>query len=465
MRRILLFTGAGAIAGLLASAISTPFYTSRVSPSLQEIMQSQLIDARKLVTFGTTYGLVRDIAFGALVAAVIAFLLASREPAERRLARAGIAALVGAVLYTAIDMGIEKLFLSIVHARHGSYTAPIHSVSLLQMAFEPMWGFLLPASLALSVLIAHAFKRYYRGLALWASLIGGFAGMGARTVVSLLFGAFFIGKLLSSKGTPDMDLTPGVWAEMTALMVANGAGVGLGFAFAIMIHKAAWLKSIKGLTEGRTWSLQRPLVRIGCHEANEVFLPPDGTLGEIHAQVQSQDEAHFIVDVVGDTTLNGQHMQSAWLKDGDRIGVGSTTLVYRTRLDSQNHPSQTPNIELPKTAPAPNYTPNSPAAASQQGIPTSQTAPLRLVSDAGHEFPLRDGTQTVGRDPSCDIALTWEPSVSRRHAEITVSGGQITVVDIGSTNGTYVNGVPITVPTQVLPGAQISFGKCQMNLR
>ena len=54
------------------------------------------------------------------------------------------------------------------------------------------------------------------------------------------------------------------------------------------------------------------------------------------------------------------------------------------------------------------------------------------------------GSETVeiGRLPECSIALS-DPNVSRRHAEIRRRGSDVLVVDLQSTNGTRVNGVPV----------------------
>ncbi|HYW31919.1 MAG TPA: adenylate/guanylate cyclase domain-containing protein [Gemmatimonas sp.] len=66
---------------------------------------------------------------------------------------------------------------------------------------------------------------------------------------------------------------------------------------------------------------------------------------------------------------------------------------------------------------------------------------LVLVSPSGdRRFPLDSGrTLTVGRDLACDVPIL-DQGVSRRHAELTVTPKGVTVVDLGSRNGTWVNG-------------------------
>lgn len=68
---------------------------------------------------------------------------------------------------------------------------------------------------------------------------------------------------------------------------------------------------------------------------------------------------------------------------------------------------------------------------------------------AGRSFPLH-GRLTIGRAGTCDISLPNASSVSSNHCVIQVSGGQVTVTDLGSTNGTYINGQRLS-PNQQVP--------------
>lgn len=84
---------------------------------------------------------------------------------------------------------------------------------------------------------------------------------------------------------------------------------------------------------------------------------------------------------------------------------------------------------------------------------------LVLRCGAGRErlFPLGDGKMIVGRSSSCDIVIE-DAGVSRRHAEIGREAGRFYVADLGSTNGTYVNGRKVS--RQLLAdGDLVSFGK------
>jgi pSer/pThr/pTyr-binding forkhead associated (FHA) protein len=62
------------------------------------------------------------------------------------------------------------------------------------------------------------------------------------------------------------------------------------------------------------------------------------------------------------------------------------------------------------------------------------------MHESGTLIPLADAALTIGRDASCDIPLDADKLVSRSHAEISAKDGQWTLSDLGSRNGTFVNG-------------------------
>ncbi|MCD4750675.1 MAG: sigma 54-interacting transcriptional regulator [Thermoanaerobaculales bacterium] len=91
--------------------------------------------------------------------------------------------------------------------------------------------------------------------------------------------------------------------------------------------------------------------------------------------------------------------------------------------------------------------------------------PFRLVGTVdGEELSLlvREGTSLLGASATCDLWID-HPTVSRRHARLTVTGTKVEVVDEGSHNGTYLNGCRIE-RVEVEPGAKLAFGKVRMVL-
>ena len=72
-------------------------------------------------------------------------------------------------------------------------------------------------------------------------------------------------------------------------------------------------------------------------------------------------------------------------------------------------------------------------------------------------------TVVFGRDPSCDEVLD-APSISWRHASITNGGGLPLLKDLGSTNGTFLNGRRVIAPVPVKPGDVIHLGTYALRL-
>jgi hypothetical protein len=79
-----------------------------------------------------------------------------------------------------------------------------------------------------------------------------------------------------------------------------------------------------------------------------------------------------------------------------------------------------------------------------------------LVLPDGARLGLGDEPVTIGRLPECEVPLT-DPNVSRRHAEVRRKGTGYVVVDLGSTNGTRVNGIGVS-ERRLSDGDEISVG-------
>jgi pSer/pThr/pTyr-binding forkhead associated (FHA) protein len=77
---------------------------------------------------------------------------------------------------------------------------------------------------------------------------------------------------------------------------------------------------------------------------------------------------------------------------------------------------------------------------------------------AGQVFTLQGGNMEVGREPGKDIVLSADATISRGHARLTQEPGGLTVIDLGSSNGTYVNGQRLFAPMALAPGDEVQFG-------
>ncbi len=123
-------------------------------------------------------------------------------------------------------------------------------------------------------------------------------------------------------------------------------------------------------------------------------------------------------------------------------------------------PQPLQKIVLADAAPTPA---TSAGVAMAPGIGAAASAALghRLVGANGESYAIADGETKLGREGS-DVAFGADSGVSRTHATILSSGGQMTITDHGSTNGTYVNGVKISGPTPLKPGDFLILGTVRL---
>jgi S-DNA-T family DNA segregation ATPase FtsK/SpoIIIE len=84
--------------------------------------------------------------------------------------------------------------------------------------------------------------------------------------------------------------------------------------------------------------------------------------------------------------------------------------------------------------------------------------------DAGHRLWLRPGRVVIGRDPGCDVMLA-SPSVSVRHCAVEVDQlGRVTVEDLRSKNGTWIDDDAVVGSRGLAPGAILRLGAVHLML-
>lgn len=163
-------------------------------------------------------------------------------------------------------------------------------------------------------------------------------------------------------------------------------------------------------------------------EASVVLAAPDIVVR--HAELTRDGDVLHVHALDGIVALNGQTLAAgatAALKAGDLIGFGTV----QARLVA---------IEKAGAAPAPSR----PAAVDETGATRVRMAVprfvLRGVSGAafGKVYPVLT-LQTIGRQSDCDIAIASE-EISRRHAQVKPTPAGLMVEDLGSSNGTFING-------------------------
>jgi hypothetical protein len=103
--------------------------------------------------------------------------------------------------------------------------------------------------------------------------------------------------------------------------------------------------------------------------------------------------------------------------------------------------------------------PNIPAAPSRQPV---QLSPVLEID--GQRYSLNADSVVLGRSSEADIVVD-DTGVSRRHIEIRTESGTAYAVDLGSTNGSYVNGQRVSGSAELRDGSTISIGRTKIVFR
>ena len=105
------------------------------------------------------------------------------------------------------------------------------------------------------------------------------------------------------------------------------------------------------------------------------------------------------------------------------------------------------------------------AAVNEAGPPRAVNRTVRMYLTSGDaQFPLHDGAFTIGRADDAAVRID-SGGVSRHHARVLVSGDEAHVEDLGSKNGTFVDGKPVAGACLLRDGDEIRVGPATLTYR
>ena len=113
-----------------------------------------------------------------------------------------------------------------------------------------------------------------------------------------------------------------------------GAGLGLFLALVEQALRKAWVLVLSGRQEGRSYLLSHSKSSLGLDERAEVGLFADPLIARRHAEIESTSRGYILRNhaQAGQTRVNGNLVSTeAVLKDGDRITLGQTQILFRQR--------------------------------------------------------------------------------------------------------------------------------------
>ena len=169
-------------------------------------------------------------------------------------------------------------------------------------------------------------------------------------------------------------------------------------------------------------ALEAPGKTIGQGGVNDIVIDRKGVNG-FHADLKVEGDSVTLTDVntkIG-TMLNGDLIEGPTLvRAGDTIAIGGVELeVFEEQVATESK-----TLVLSGTA-----------------LLDIGTGDWSIVADSGPEKGQVIAVKQkilIGRALECDISIL-EPGLSRRHAELDLIGDELTLKDLGSSNGTYVN--------------------------
>jgi len=254
------------------------------------------------------------------------------------------------------------------------------------------------------------------------------------------------------------------------------------------------------LTDGREYAIGQGRATIGRDADCDVVIESK-SVSRKHAEIMGTDKGYLLVDLsTNGTFVNGEKIAGQKvLARADVIRVGDADLrFYADPPKGGGQPaaapapapaapapapapaapapaaapapkSQNATVPTPAPAPAPPGPPPAPAAAARlndtmHGTPAASPPPGPLASilvkggtKKGQRLQIRVPVVNIGRAEYNDIVLP-EESVSTQHAKLQRREGVWVLQDLGSTNGTSVDGEKLSGETPVAPGSIIRFG-------
>ncbi len=209
-------------------------------------------------------------------------------------------------------------------------------------------------------------------------------------------------------------------------------------------------------------------------EAADVLLE-DPTVSRRHAII-TLDETGCLVEDIGST--NGTYVDGSKIETGEKTRIGDGTelrfgnsiLILTLPETSSRVAEKTQTLEDDETAGEVQTMQAEEDQVSEEElgkVASEQPKPvarLVVVSDPTKVFEIRPGENDIGRRGSAAIPITFDGYVSSIHADLIAESDGFYITDMGSTNGTFVNGVRIApgLRSAISDGDEITVGMTKL---
>ncbi len=216
----------------------------------------------------------------------------------------------------------------------------------------------------------------------------------------------------------------------------------------------------------RQVALTRQTILLGRERDNDILLETD-LASRYHAELRLERGRAYLMDrgSMNGTAVNGQKIWGlAPLQDGDLLEIGGQRFRYEDLISPARHAAgadaQEGHASAQDERAGENHSAETAAlpalAAPPPAVPTGRLV-LSGGPGAGQVFELSRAILTLGRGSECDIVIA-DDSISRQHAQILRQESGWYLQDLGSRNGTAVNGQRLNAPQRLEHGDALTLG-------
>jgi pSer/pThr/pTyr-binding forkhead associated (FHA) protein len=255
----------------------------------------------------------------------------------------------------------------------------------------------------------------------------------------------------------------------TAAPPDDGFCVECGYLFGSPLGPEGEERPLPYLTDaaGRRFWLKLGENIVGREGADIAII--DRTVSRRHARIVVEpDRGDVWLEDMGST--NGTQRAGRVLPPGQRaLLADGTSIQFGTVALTLAIPEAPLALPLPAAAPPPDdrvpvAALNAPAA---NAAPAEEPPVAQLVGANGQVYALTETTTTFGRRPTNHFVLSGDPFVSGAHVQIVFNGSGFHLVDLGSTNGTQLQGarIPPHTPQPLHDGDALVLGRTPLTFR
>ena len=223
---------------------------------------------------------------------------------------------------------------------------------------------------------------------------------------------------------------------------------------------------VVSLTDGREYVITGPALVFGREAGSDVVVPGKD-VSRRHAEIVQTPKGYLLVDAsTNGTFVNEERVQGQRvLARADVIRIGEEQFRFYADVAAAAPAASTPAPPPPSRPPVP------PSAGPAANVPQAAPPPppalanflVRSGALKGQRLQVKTPVANIGRADYNDVVIP-DPSVSTSHAKLQRREGVWVVVDLESTNGTFVDGEAVRKGGEapLVPGAMVRFGDVQV---